>query len=145
MNQSTKQNAFVKVVAFFAALFWVYLTLPSVAATFTGTADLTVSDSSGALSVSWNPSGAALNIQCWFKISIPSGTNLTQNMVILANGTSGFESQFTGLVVVVEVCTNLANPVWTAVATNTLTGGVSYFSDAQWTSYRGRFYRLRSP
>jgi hypothetical protein len=47
-------------------------------------------------------------------------------------------------VVVVEACTNLANPAWTPVGTNTLTGGSSYFSDPDWTSYPGRFYRLRS-
>jgi hypothetical protein len=47
--------------------------------------------------------------------------------------------------VVVEACTNLANPIWTPAATNTLTGGSSYFSDAHWTNFPGRFYRLRSP
>ena len=52
------------------------------------------------------------------------------------------------LVLVVEGSTDLAN--WTPVSTNTLntyvgTNGTSYFSDAQWTSYPGRFYRFRSP
>jgi hypothetical protein len=50
-----------------------------------------------------------------------------------------------GMVIVVEACTNLFNPVWQPVQTNTLTGGSSYFSDTQWTNYPGRFYRLRSP
>ena len=50
-----------------------------------------------------------------------------------------------GLVIVVEAATNLANPVWTPVGTNTLTGGSSYFSDPQWTNHPARFYRLRSP
>jgi hypothetical protein len=49
-----------------------------------------------------------------------------------------------GTVVVVEASTSLADPVWTAVGTNTLTGGSSYFNDSQWTNYPGRFYRLRS-
>ena len=49
------------------------------------------------------------------------------------------------LVIVVEACTNFANPVWQPVQTNTLTGGSAYFSDPQWTNYPGRFYRLRSP
>jgi hypothetical protein len=49
------------------------------------------------------------------------------------------------LVVVVEACTNLANPTWSVVATNTLADGWAYFSDPQWTNYRSRFYRLRSP
>ena len=50
-----------------------------------------------------------------------------------------------GQTVVVEACTNLFNPVWQPVQTNTLTGGSAYFSDSQWTNYPGRFYRLRSP
>ena len=54
------------------------------------------------------------------------------------------------LVIVVEGSTNLANPVWSPLSTNTLntfigTNGTSYFSDPQWTNYPGRFYRLRSP
>jgi hypothetical protein len=54
------------------------------------------------------------------------------------------------LVIMVEAATNLSNPVWSPVATNTLntfigTNGTSYFSDPQWTNYPGRFYRLRSP
>jgi hypothetical protein len=48
-------------------------------------------------------------------------------------------------VFVVEACTNLASALWYPVGTNTLTGGSSYFSDAAWTSYPRRFYRLRSP
>jgi hypothetical protein len=49
------------------------------------------------------------------------------------------------LVVVVESCTNLANPIWSPVGTNTLTGGSCYFSDPTWTNYPIRCYRLRSP
>ena len=52
---------------------------------------------------------------------------------------------FSGQVVVVEACTDLANPVWLPVGTNTLTGGSACFSDPQCTNYPGRFYRLRSP
>ena len=52
---------------------------------------------------------------------------------------------FTGLTVVVEACTNLHNPVWSPVATNTLAGDSSYFSDPQSSNYPARFYRLRSP
>jgi len=56
---------------------------------------------------------------------------------------------------VVEACTNLVNPIWSPLATNTVIGGISsfnmvtdgifYFGDPQWTNYPGRFYRLRSP
>ena len=51
----------------------------------------------------------------------------------------------TGVVVVVEACTNLAPPLWSPVQTNTLTATSFYFSDPQWTNYPARFYRLRSP
>ncbi|MEI7535123.1 MAG: leucine-rich repeat domain-containing protein [Verrucomicrobiae bacterium] len=69
------------------------------------------------------------------------------------NGSFGVQSnQFcfnltgsSNLVIVVEAATNLTNPVWSPVSTNTLTGGTSYFRDPQWTNYPGRFYRLRSP
>jgi hypothetical protein len=50
-----------------------------------------------------------------------------------------------GMTVVVEASTNLANPIWSPVSANTLTSGSSYFSDPQWTNYPARFYRLRSP
>ena len=49
------------------------------------------------------------------------------------------------LVIVVEACTNLSNPAWCPVSTNTLTGGACYFSDPDWTNYRARLYRFRSP
>jgi hypothetical protein len=49
-----------------------------------------------------------------------------------------------GQTVVVEACTNLANPVWQPIQTNTLTSDTSYFSDQQSTNYPGRFYRLSS-
>jgi hypothetical protein len=45
----------------------------------------------------------------------------------------------------VEACTNLAHPVWQPLQTNTLTGGLAHFSDAQWTNYARRFYRISSP
>jgi hypothetical protein len=50
-----------------------------------------------------------------------------------------------GQMVVVEACTNLANPVWSPVSTNTLTSSTSYFSDPQSSNYPARFYRIRSP
>ena len=49
------------------------------------------------------------------------------------------------LVIVVEAATNLLKSTWVPVGTNTLTSGASYFSDAGWTNYRARYYRLRSP
>jgi hypothetical protein len=88
----------------------------------------------GCLTVLWNPQAQT------------SGTSFGVR-------TNRFGFNITGssnLVIVVEACTNFANPVWTPISTNTLnkfigTNGTSYFSDPQWTNYPGRFYRLRSP
>ena len=52
---------------------------------------------------------------------------------------------FSGQVVVVEACTDLANPDWQPVGTTSLTGGSAYFSDPQCANYPSRYYRLRSP
>jgi hypothetical protein len=69
---------------------------------------------------------------------------------LVLNGSSGVQAnQFgftiswaTNLPVVVEASSDLSKPVWTPIATNTLTGGTSYFSDPQWTNFPARFYRL---
>ena len=49
------------------------------------------------------------------------------------------------MVVVVEACTNLAQPSWRPLQTNTLTADSLYLSDPRWTNYPTRFYRIRSP
>ena len=87
-------------------------------------------------------------------LGLPTALWSLPTPVILNNGPSfgvqtnrfGFIiSWATNISVVVEASTNLANPVWSPVGTNTLTGGASYFSDPRWTNYPARFYRLRSP
>ena len=60
---------------------------PMRAATFPGNARLEVADSTGGLS--WSSSVGQMTVQCWFKLSIPSGTNLTENLTILANRRGG--------------------------------------------------------
>ena len=62
-----------------------------------------------------------------------------------ANGFSFIISWATNVPVVVEATTDLAQPVWTPVSTNTLVSGTAAFSDPQWQSYPARFYRLRTP
>ncbi len=47
--------------------------------------------------------------------------------------------------VVVEACTNLSSPAWLPLQTVTLTNGVYYFSDPQWTNYLCRYYSLGMP
>jgi hypothetical protein len=84
----------------------------------------------------------------------PAALWLLPYPTILSNGsgfgvqTNGFGfiiSWATNIPVVVEASTNLADHTWSPVATNTLTGGSSYFSDPQWANYPARFYRLRQP
>jgi hypothetical protein len=47
--------------------------------------------------------------------------------------------------VIVEACTNLANPVWEPILTNTMTNSLFVFYDPAWTNYSRRFYRITSP
>jgi hypothetical protein len=76
---------------------------------------------------------------------ILGGANGSTNLGV-QNNRFGFKvSWATNVPVVVLAATNLANPVWTPVATNSLTNGAFYFNDPKWTNYPGRFYRLRSP
>jgi hypothetical protein len=81
---------------------------------------------------------------------LPTAPWFLPNPQILNNGPGfgvqpggfGFTiSWATNVSVVVEAATNLANPVWIPVSTNTLTSGTNYFSDPQWTNYPERFYR----
>jgi hypothetical protein len=82
---------------------------------------------------------------------LPTALWLLPYPLILNNGpgfgvqTNGFGftiSWATNLAVVVEASTDLANPVWLPVSTNTLTDSSSYFCDPEWTNYPARFYRL---
>ena len=76
------------------------------------------------------------------------------NPTILGSGyglgvtTNGFVftiSWATNRSVVVQAATNLANPVWTPLATNLLVSGTNYFHDSKWTNYTRRFYRISAP
>jgi hypothetical protein len=62
------------------------------------------------------------------------------------NGQFGFNITGTAdIPIVVEACSNLANPVWTPLAAMTLTNGSVYFSEPVQTNSPGRFYRIGSP
>jgi BspA type Leucine rich repeat region (6 copies) len=51
-----------------------------------------------------------------------------------------------GRTVVVESCTNLSNPQWSPMSTNSIsTDGTAQFGDRNWTNYPARFYRVRWP
>ena len=87
----------------------------------------------------WRSSNGAMDA------SEPADSEPEPSFGVQTNGFGFTISWATNISVVVEAGTDLANPIWSPVETNTLTGGSSYFSDPQWTNYPGRFYRLRSP
>jgi BspA type Leucine rich repeat region (6 copies) len=64
---------------------------------------------------------------------------------VRANQFSFYVDWASGRSVVVEGCTNLSRPVWSALLTNLLTSSSWFFSDPQWTNYSSRFYRAISP
>ena len=92
----------------------------------------------------WGPAFDGRPTALWF-LPNPLILNHSPSLGVQTNQFGFTISWATNIPVVVEACTNLANPAWNPVATNPLTGGTSYFSDPQWTNYPGRFYRLRSP
>jgi hypothetical protein len=64
----------------------------------------------------------------------------------VSNSQFGFNVTGTANIpVVVEACSNPANPVWTALTNVTPTNGQFYFSEAVQATNAGRFYRIRSP
>jgi RHS repeat-associated protein len=54
---------------------------------FSGNAGIEISDPTGGLT--WNSTNDALTVQCWFKISFPSGVTPSENMTILRNTSFG--------------------------------------------------------
>ena len=76
--------------------------------------------------------------------ALPKPTSLT--LATTTGGQFGFSiTGPTNATIVVEACTNLANPVWIPMVTNTLNNGTNFFSDAQWTNHPCRFYRVSEP
>jgi hypothetical protein len=51
----------------------------------------------------------------------------------------------TNIPIVVEASTDLTGSDWTPLASLRLTNGWFYFSDADWTNYSARYYRISSP
>ena len=91
----------------------------------------------------WPPPGSLFDA-CTTALWLPQAQTGNPGFGVQSNQFGFNMTWASDLVVVVEACTNLADPVWTPVRTNTLTGGSSYFSDPDTTNYPGRFYRLRS-
>ena len=62
------------------------------------------------------------------------------------NGQFGFNITGTAdIAIAVEASPSLASPVWTSLATMTLTNGSVYFSEPVQTNAPARFYRIGSP
>ncbi len=89
----------------------------------------------------WTSTFAGRPTALWTPLIQASGPNFG-----VQAGEFGFNiSWATNQSVVVEACTNLANPVWQPLQTNTLTIGSLSFNDPKWTNYAARFYRVRTP
>jgi hypothetical protein len=64
----------------------------------------------------------------------------------VVNGRFGFDvTGSTNFSFIVSACTNLANPIWVPLQTNTLTNASYYFSDPNWSNYPSRFYSITVP
>jgi hypothetical protein len=62
------------------------------------------------------------------------------------NNQFGFDiTGTTNIPIVVEACTNLAQPVWVPLRSMTLTNGLVHFSDPTETNMAARFYRISAP
>ena len=113
--------------------------------TFSATGTVAVAASQAGNGV-WNSAPGVTN-------TIGVGASVPWHAEVLTDESFGVRSNRFGftvsgpanLRVVVETCTNLANPVWVPLETNTLTDGLFNFSDSAWTNYPARFYRLRQP
>jgi YD repeat-containing protein len=72
------------------ALLYVLSCVAVQAATFDGHAGLAIPDSTDSLS--WKSENDVLSVYCWFKISVPTGESISDNMTILVDRRDGNES-----------------------------------------------------
>jgi hypothetical protein len=92
----------------------------------------------------WGSTYCGIPTALW-ELPYPLILNFGPNMGLHSNQFGFVISWANHLSAVVQACTNLSNPGWQPLQTNTLTGGSSYFSDPKWTNYTTRYYYLRSP
>jgi hypothetical protein len=107
--------------------YWYYVSTAYYLPGTTGWAEF--SANTGIPAVLWNPviqaGGASFGVQ-----SNQFGFNIT--------GT-------TNIPIVVEACTDLAQPVWVPLQSMRLTNGLVYFSEPVETNSAARFYRIGAP
>jgi hypothetical protein len=89
----------------------------------------------------WGSTFGGIPTALWI---LPYPVILSSSLGVRSNQFGFTVSWATNLSVVVGAATDLSNPVWTALATNALSGGTFHFTDPQWTKYPTRFYRVRS-
>jgi hypothetical protein len=83
----------------------------------------------------WGFSGAPTAL--WNPAVVPAG---------MQNGKFGVTvTGNTNIPVLLEGCTNLANPVWTPLTNVVLTNGSFYFSEPMQSNCAGRYYRVCFP
>ncbi len=89
----------------------------------------------------WGPTYAGRPTMLWN----PQVQTTDGSLVLRQNG-FGFNIAGTaGIPIVVEASTNLEAGSWIPLQSCTLTNGLIYFSDPQWTNYSRRNYRIPSP
>jgi hypothetical protein len=89
----------------------------------------------------WGPTYGGMPAYLWNPAPQTAGNNFG-----VRSNRFGFNiTGTTNIPIVVEATTNLAGGSWFALQVCTLTNGSMYFSDAAWTNYPTRLYRIRSP
>jgi hypothetical protein len=80
----------------------------------------------------------------WWHLPGPVILDFGPSFGVRTNRFGFIASWATNAAVALEACTNLANPAWASLTTNSLVNGWIYFSDPDWANYPGRVYRVRS-
>jgi hypothetical protein len=106
---------------------------------FTGTTNATLYYLPG--TTSWSPIFADLPTALWR----PQVMTSDAAFGVRTNQFAFNIAWSSGMTVIVDTTTNLSNPTWLPVATNTLAADTWYFADPDWANHPRRFYRLRMP
>ena len=88
----------------------------------------------------WDTVTPGVPVALWNPLIQASGASFE-----VQNNQFGFNITGTANIpIVVEVCTNLINPLWIPLQTLTITNGLIYFSDPLLANITGRYYRIAS-